>query len=140
MERLDEKALRRPGFCEGSPIVLADGQEWIFPRPWMRLRPRRDKETGRIQAGGGMSFGEAFEDVMDALAETDEEDISTRIGYQFEMAVMLLCQNYELSDRDVSRLLVLDLEDDASRKTWADVCAVIMGEAPKRLADGSDVP
>ena len=41
MDRIDEKSRRKPGFTPGAAVVLADGQEWTFALPRLRLTPRR---------------------------------------------------------------------------------------------------
>ena len=46
--RLDEVALRRPGFHEGARVVLADGQEWALPELWHRFVPAFDEEKGTV--------------------------------------------------------------------------------------------
>ena len=38
---LDEAAKRKPNFDErnAAPVVLADGQTWYVPKPWLEVRP-----------------------------------------------------------------------------------------------------
>jgi hypothetical protein len=37
---LDEKSLRKPGFAPGTKVTLADGQEWMLPKPKLRFKPK----------------------------------------------------------------------------------------------------
>jgi hypothetical protein len=138
-DMLDERATRRPGFTEGSTIVLGDGQEWTFPRPWLRLYPVRGRD-GQLKVGGGMGFGANYDDLIDRLVDCDPEDTSTRLALQFQMAATLLDRNYELSDRDLRQLLAIDLTDPACEPRWQRINQVLLGSSPKHSADGSATP
>src|SRR4029078_11435009 len=52
----DERLLRRPEFCAGTPVRLTDGQLWSFPTP-----------EGRVDAGG--AFDGDLAAVVSAVAE-----------------------------------------------------------------------
>lgn len=132
----DEPSLRRPEFSEGPRVVLGDGREWTLPRPRLRLFPSRDGD-GRIGVGGGPSFGAEFEDLVDELTDCDPDDQTGRLAVQFRMAASLLLRNYDLTDRDLRRLLVVDAEDPACRERWARLNQVLTGRPPKPSADGS---
>jgi hypothetical protein len=136
---VDERALRRPGFREGPRIALADGQEWTFPRPWLRLYPVRG-EDGAITVGGGPGYGSIYEDLVDRLVESDPDDTTGRLALQFAMATHLLSLNYELSDREIRRLLAIDLTDPACEERWSQINQVLLGRPPKPSADGSATP
>lgn len=136
---LDERALRRPGFTEGPGIVLGDGQEWVFPQPWLRLYPVRGPEGG-LTLGGGLGYGADFDDLVDRLVDCDADDISARLSLQFQMAAGLLCRNYDLADRDLRRLLAIDLADPDCEERWGRINQVLLGRPPKRSADGSATP
>ena len=62
---LDEKALRKPGFSEGYRVTLADGQEWTLPKPKIRFKPK--VVDGKVEVGGGPSFGPEFDQQLDIL-------------------------------------------------------------------------
>jgi hypothetical protein len=136
---LDEPALRRPGFREGPRIALADGQQWTFPRPWLRLYPVRGQDGG-ITAGGGPGYGLTYEDLVDRLIESDPNDTAGRLGLQLAMASHLLLLNYKLNDADLRRLLVIDLADAACEERWCQINQVLLGRPPKPSADGSATP
>ncbi len=136
---LDERALRKRGFTEGPKVVLGDGQEWTFPRPWLRLYPVR-APGGGFAMGGGEGYGADFDDLVDRLVDCEPDDIPARLAIQFEMAACLLCRNYELNDRDLRRLLAIDLGDPACEDRWARINQVLLGRPPKPSADGSATP
>jgi hypothetical protein len=136
---LDERALRRPSFTDGQEVVLGDGQSWTFPRPWLSLYPVRGPDGG-LTLGGGLSFGTPYEDLIDRLVECDPGDTAGRLALQFQMAAYLLDRNYELADRDLRRLLAIDLADPACEARWAQINQILVGRPPKASADGSATP
>jgi hypothetical protein len=85
---LDERSLRKPGFSEGSKVTLADGQEWVLPKPRIRFKPRI--VDGKVEIGGGSSFGPEFDDKLDILLGVAEADPAERLRVKFEVAVRLL--------------------------------------------------
>ncbi len=126
---LDEKALRKPGFTEGHKIALADGQEWTFPRPRIRLKPKI--VDGRVEVGGGPSFGPEYDDQLDAHFGAVEGDPVERVRVKFEMAVRLLSANYELEPENFAELIVLEPGEPASDERWEQLSNVLLGIAPK---------
>ncbi len=136
---LDEPSLRRPGFSPGREVILGDGNAWRLPTPTIRLFPVRG-ENGRIEVGGGASFGAEYEALMDELAECDPADVTARLAIQFRLAALLLCRNYDLSDRNLRELLVIDADDDECRERWQAINTAMTGRAPKPSADGSVAP
>ena len=135
----DEASARRPDFSDGPKVVLGDGGLWTLPRPWLRLYPNRD-DDGRIGVGGGLSFGSDFEELIDELTDCDPDDQAARLAVQFRMAALLLLRNYDLTDRDLRRLLVVDAHDADCRERWAKLNQVLTGRSPKPSADGSAAP
>lgn len=136
---LDERATRKPGFRDGPRLVLGDGQEWTFPRPWLRLYPVRDAD-GRLAVGGGQGYGPDYDALVDQLIDCEPDDTTRRLALQFQMAACLLDRNYTLGDRDLRRLLAVDLADPACEHRWARINQVLLGHAPKASADGSATP
>jgi hypothetical protein len=126
---LDEKALRKPGFVEGNKVTLADGQEWVLPKPRIRLKPRI--VDGRVEIGGGPSFGPEFDDKLDILFGVSDADPAERLRVKFEVAVRLLAANYELKAGDFAELLVIEPGDPASDERWEQLSSALMGIAPK---------
>jgi hypothetical protein len=136
---LDEHALRRAEFTAGSTIILGDGQGWTFPRPWLRLYPVRGA-GGDLMVGGGLGYGADYDDLVDHLIDCDPADTPTRLTLQFQMAACLLGRNYNLGDRDLRRLLAIDLADPACEARWSKINQVLLGRPPKPSADGSAIP
>ena len=126
---LDEKALRKPGFSDGHRVVLADGQEWTLPKPRIRFKPR--VVDGRVEIGGGPSFGPEFDDKLDILFGVAEAEPAERLRVKFEVAVRLLATNYDLTPANYADLIVLEPGDPASDERWEQLCDAIMGIAPK---------
>ncbi len=88
---LDENALRRNGFRQGTTILLADGQAWTFPSP-----PEPD-------AVGEEGFDPGYAEVLAAIMES--EDRSDLLRAELALAICLLGQNYELGPFEYRCLL-----------------------------------
>jgi hypothetical protein len=129
---LDEKALRKPGFSEGYAVRLADGQEWTFPKPRIRFRPKIGPD-GAVEVGGGPSFGPEFDQKLEVLYGVTEAEPIEQLRVKFEMAVRLLSANYELTAEQLGELIVLEPGDPASDERWDQLSRVLMGVAPKPL-------
>jgi hypothetical protein len=126
---LDEKSLRKPSFTAGHAVTLADGQEWTFPKPRIRLKPKI--ANGKVEIGGGPSFGPEYDEQLDVLFGTVEVDPVERLRVKFEMAVKLLSANYDLKPEDYAELIVLEPGDPASDERWEQLSNVLLGIAPK---------
>lgn len=132
---LDEQALRKPGFTEGRAIKLADGQEWMFPKPRFRFYPVVGQD-GTVTVEGGSTYGSDHDKLIDALAGGEEVEDFERLRLQFSGAVSLLSRNYSLAPEDYSSILCLDTEDEASGEMWTAINRVMLGlpaedESPK---------
>ena len=88
---LNEEALRRTGFRQGTTILLADGQAWTFPSP---PEPDVDGEKG---------FDPGYSEVVAAIMES--EDRSDLLRAELALAICLLGQNYELGPHEYQCLL-----------------------------------
>ena len=126
---LDEKSLRKPGFSEGTRVTLADGQEWTLPKPKIRFKPKI--VDGKVEIGGGPSFGPEFDDKLDILFGVAEAEPAERLRVKFEVAVRLLAANYDLQPEHFAELIVLEPGDPVSDERWEQLCNAIMGIAPK---------
>jgi len=87
--------------------------------------------NGKVEIGGGATFGPEYEDQLDVLFGTRDVDPDERLRLQFEVAVRLLKSNYELRDEDISKLIVLELGDPVSDDRWEQLTDVLLGNAPK---------
>jgi hypothetical protein len=129
---LNEQSLRKPTFTQGNSVRLADGQEWTFPKPRLRFKPTVSAD-GKVEIGGGPSFGPEFDDKLDILFGVTEADPAERLRVKFEVAVRLLSANYDLRPEDFSELIVLEPGDPDSDARWEQLSHAIMGIAPKPL-------
>jgi hypothetical protein len=127
---LDEKSLRKSSFTEGHKLVLADGQEWTFPKPRIRFTPKI--VDGRVEIGGGPTFGPEYDDRLDILFGAVEVDRAEQVRVKFEMAVRLISANYDLKPEDYAELIVLEPGDPVSDERWDQLDDVLLGNAPKR--------
>lgn len=131
-DRIDEPSRRRATFQGAStPIVLADGQAWCFPKPFVQLVPRI--EDGKfVDSDVSTHFGPEF----DAMTATLVEAESITASLVFPVAVFLLRWNYDLADAELSRLLVFRLDDPESTERFEAILATAQGNAPKASAAG----
>lgn len=140
---INESERRRLTFRDGPKVKLADGQGWTFPPPVTTVVfPVRD-ENGSFAAGGRGCYGPAHEDRLDEMYSlgNDQESNYKRMSIRLDLAARLLLENYDLTDREVGRLLRFDFADEDSRASWDEVLDVINGSyAPKVSAGGSAAP
>ena len=138
MHKLDEKALRRPGFTEGHRVMLADGQEWTFPRPMVRFFPAKAAE--KVVMGAEYGHDAEYETLRDELIEVDATDVYNATRLQVQIAGLLLLANYDLDNKQLRALLPLIPDDDANDAMWGDLIPVIMANPPKPSPVGSELP
>jgi len=130
---LDEKALRREGFRGGAGVVLADGQEWVIPRP-RTLWIADDSEVGaRLGYDLGVEYDELARKVEEAVT------IGDAAPSVFRAAKHLLRLNYSLDEAAIIEILRADFSPKRGDETDAQRIArqlteVILG------ADVSDRP
>jgi hypothetical protein len=134
----DESSRRKPGFIAGCPVTLADGQEWTFPLPKLRLSPRRAEDRYVITAGrvGFPRYREWVEAITAAPGQIGG------IAYwnaRMDAAATLLRANYDLSDDEVDELLAWedDGPDGLSTQRWSTIDRAILGLLPKASSDTS---
>jgi hypothetical protein len=95
----DEHSLRRPGFRPGTPIRLADGQEWVFPGPGELSAPEGGRTAGEPAGAADPAYG----GLIDALCEAEDEP--DRLRAELALGIFLLGCNYALGPGDYQRLL-----------------------------------
>jgi hypothetical protein len=135
---LDEKSLRKPTFTEGHWTELSDGQKYSFPKPRIKFRPKF--VDGKVEIGGGATFGPEYDANLDILLGAVQVDGAERLRVKFEVAARLLRANYDLTDEQVSDLLEFDIDDEVSSGRYDRWSDIIMGITPKPLADTSAAP
>jgi hypothetical protein len=134
---LNESELRKPGFSEGHKVTLADGQEWVLPRPTMRFTPKVSPD-GTVDVDGGASFGPEFDSTLEILFGVTEVSGLEYLKSQFTMAVKLLSANYDLKPGDFATLLPWEPESETNQEMWRPISRALVGLVPKAGADGCD--
>ena len=127
---LDERSLRRPDVNEAEccPIVLADGQAWLFPKPHVDYTPRY--ENGKAV----LAVESEFMTYLDRLesAETVGEDLCAR----FDLARAMLAKVYNLADDQLPDLLRTRKDSEADQARWIEILQTAAGHGPKRQPGG----
>ncbi len=128
---IDERSRRRPGFSEGVPAELADGQSWTFPRTRLRLTPVRGDDGRYGPAIARTVAGESIPRMAEWIAAITAPPGGIRgdtyWGARLDAAASLLLLNYELADYELAPLLVWDEDDPASVARWDGIDAAILG-------------
>lgn len=135
---LDEKALRKSTWVEGTWVELSDGQKWSIPKARIIFKPRL--VDGKIELGGGPTFGPEFDPTLDVLFGVTEVDGAERLRAKFEIACKLIMANYDIAFDDLANLVTFEPNDPASDARWDLLITSIMGLPPKQRADTSDAP
>jgi hypothetical protein len=126
MRKLIEQYRRKPDFDAENctPIVLADGQEWYFPRPWLAVMPIiRDKEA--VADVKYVTFGDNLDPLIEAIAT--EDDPLLQIRHVVTLAIFLLGRNYDLESDEYPRLLTYRFGDPSSDEMLKAIIDVTMG-------------
>lgn len=138
---LNEYELRTPLFEEGTPVKLADGQEWQFPKPRVRLVPANNDQgwkTVLVRPDGGVFVG--LMSKYEALGE--DSTIASMASLELAVAKHLLLANYELSEDQVGQLLQFGYDEKADPE-GSEIRQAVMGvvfgySAPKPSAVGGE--
>ena len=136
---IDEKSKRKDNFDEANsvPIVLADGQAWHFEKPWVRLKPlkRRVKFAGGKMSSLRLETDDPdFDRLRSALFDSSE----SFYGPLCDMAAFLLLRQYNLTDEELSDLIVFEEATENGNPWIAELIGVVAGTSPKPSGDGSD--
>src|SRR5262245_20877097 len=135
---IDEKAKRKENFDErnAAPVVLADGQTWFVPKPWLEIRPvfRGGKA---LTAWRVLTCGPELDALIDALSECD--DLDGQVTAAASLAAHLLCWHYDLTDAQLDELLAFRCADHSSLNWMREVLAIATGRSgPKASSAGGD--
>jgi len=135
---IDESSKRKPNFDErnAAPVVLADGQTWFIPKPWLEVRPVF--RGGRaVAAYRVLTCGPELDGLVEAMA--DCEDLDSQVTAVASLAAHLLCWHYELTDAELDGLLAFRAADETSLSWLRQVFAVATGRSgPKACCAGGD--
>lgn len=136
---LDQKALRRDTFSEGYEVELWDKQMWTLPKPRLKFRPILG-DDGSVSPGCKSGFGPEYDEKLDILNCVVEANNWDYLTVAFEVLVRLLLANYDLTQQDVSDLIMFDPEDEDNQEQWKPIIRAIRGLVPKPTPDISDSP
>lgn len=136
-QKLDEKALRRPEFEPGIPIVLHDGQAWHFPE--LKLGAFRAVRVGNeLDMRKVPDLGVEYAKLLDEYLEADAGFTSAMALYT--LALTLLSINYSLTFGEVATLLPMTTEGhprhEANDEMWALISDAVLGRAKKATPAG----
>jgi hypothetical protein len=129
---IDERSKRKPNFdeCNSAPVVLADGQRWHVPKPWLEIRPVF--HGGRaVRAHAAITSGPDLDAMIDAVA--DAEDRVTQISLVASLAAHLLLWHYALDDDELDQLLAFRLSDEASAIWIREIFAIATGQSGPKV-------
>jgi hypothetical protein len=97
----DERANRRPKFCPGIDLRLADGQVWSFPQP---AEPMGEGEVALDQGDSEATWdNRTYRAIVRAALEAEDEGDLFRA--EIALAIHLLHWNYILDPDDFEDLL-----------------------------------
>jgi hypothetical protein len=134
---LNEKAKRRETFDERNsvPIVLADGQSWAIPKPWLEIRASFEGGKARTSYPA-LTYGPELDALVKAIGEC-RDNVALLCGVA-SLAAYLVSRNYDLSDDDLDRLFAFRLGDAESWEWARAVMDVATGRSgPKRGSGGA---
>jgi hypothetical protein len=125
---IDERAKRKPNFDErnAAPVVLADGQTWHVPKPWLEIRPvfRRGKAVAAYPV---LTCGPELDELVEAMS--DCEDLHTQVAAVATLAAHLLLWHYDLADQDLDQILAFRAADDRSLDWLRQVVGIATGRS-----------
>jgi hypothetical protein len=134
---LNEKAKRRETFDERNsiPVMLADGQAWAIPKPWLEIRASFG--NGKAQTTYPvLTYGPELDALVKAIGEC--QDNTALLCGAASLGAYLLSQNYDLSDEVLDRLFAFRVGHPESWDWARAVMDVATGRSgPKRGSGGA---
>jgi hypothetical protein len=147
---MDERAKRRPDFCGGAEVRMADGQVWTVAKPRARFTVGDGDEGMRpvLNYPGADGYNDLYLRMKDAqkrlreAPEADEDGAETGeqarlfnevVSAQLRMFEMLVLRNYDLTREEVRQLLQFsfDEEDVEAEGLYQTLREVAEGRGPK---------
>jgi hypothetical protein len=129
---IDEKSKRKPNFDErnSAPVVLADGQVWHVPKPWLEIRPVF--RSGRaVTAYPVLTSGSQLDELLDAIGGC--EDLYAQIAAVATLGAHLLQWHYDLDDRELDQILAFRVADERSLDWLKQIVAVATGRSGPKV-------
>ena len=135
---IDEKAKRKDNFDErnSAPVVLADGQVWHVPKPWLEIRPvfRGGKA---VNAYPVLTSGAELDELVVAIG--DCQDLYAQVLAVASLAAHLLTWHYDLADAELDELLAFRRSCPESLDWVREIIGIATGRSgPKASSAGGD--
>jgi hypothetical protein len=136
---IDEIAKRKENFSErdAAAVVLADGQSWYVPKPWLEIRPVF-RNGHAAYSYSVLTCGPRLDALVEAIGGIDNDDEILIAGVA-TLAAYLLKWHYDLDDRELDHLLAFRVGDPDSLAWVRQVVAIATGgSGPKVSCAGDD--
>ncbi len=140
-----EQECRKADFEEGTPVLLADGQEWQLPRPRVRFAPSNDDSGFKVVSSrpdGGVFAGLLAK--YNAVRDSDDSTVGDYARCELALGSNLLRVNYDVTEDEVAELLQFSYDKAEDPQGWdvrEGVVGVVLGYGgPKRSAVGDGSP
>lgn len=135
---LSELERRKPNFDEVNSVrvVLADGQRWALPKPWVEIRPVF-RNGAAVDVQVSLTYGPHIDALIASVgvAETWGQMVSAVAS----LAAWMLCWHYDLADDDLDELLAYRVGDPVSSAWIEQVTETATGRSgPKAGSAGGD--
>jgi hypothetical protein len=93
------------------PVKLADGQEWLFPKPFLQIHASfaGGKPAGNYPV---ITAGPELDELVEAMASC--EDAAAQLSAAATLGAYLLLRNYDLEDRELDQLFAFRPGDPPS--------------------------
>lgn len=127
-----ESECRRPdaNWDDTVPIVLADGQTWHFPKPYVDCVPKFTDGKATL------TFESEFKPFLTRMEES--EDAMDALTARCELERHMLLKLYDLSDDELSLLLRWRSGSEADNERRQDILNTALGAGPKPTPGGDD--
>ncbi len=135
-----ESTRRHPKFDDkhSVPVQLSDGQFWFIPKPWYEIRPIFQDGLA-VDYNSCFTHGSELDDLIETISASD--DFALRTLASVGLAAYLLKRNYDLSDEDLSDILIYRAGDPQSELMLREIIDVAMGLSGKKHSPaGDDLP
>jgi hypothetical protein len=121
MFMLDPMIRRRPGFRQGTPILLADGQAWELPDP--------DASAGPTYPLDGLIAG---------IVEADDQ--AEQLRAELALGIYLISTNYDLPTLAFGPLLEFRPDDPSLERFQADLHQVALAYVRAHRPEAAPLP
>jgi hypothetical protein len=111
------------------PVKLADGQEWLFPKPWIQIHASF-ADGNASSHYPVVTAGPELDELVEAMSQC--EDAMAQLSGAATMGAYLLLRQYDLTDRELDQLFAFRLTDPSSWDWAKGVIGVATGQSGMR--------